>query len=89
MCWWSANLLSFIVDNFEKEQLISEKIEVPATRYAHHYFTEPSRHEKKLMAALRYIDENLYGELSLEFCRGSCVLKRELFQPVFQETPGC
>ncbi|MBJ8995234.1 PocR ligand-binding domain-containing protein [Citrobacter braakii] len=84
----SANLLSFIVDNFEKEKLISEKIVVPATRYAHHYFTEPSRHEKKLMAALRYIDENLYGELSLESVAAHVCLSANYFSRFFKKRQG-
>ena len=84
----SANLLSFIVDNFEKEQLISEKIVVPAARYAHHYFTEPSRHEKKLMAALRYIDENLYGELSLESVAAHVCLSANYFSRFFKKRQG-
>lgn len=34
----AANLLSFIVDNFEKENLLSEQISVPTTGYIRHYF---------------------------------------------------
>lgn len=84
----AANLLSFIVDNFEKEQLITEEISVPPTRYARHYFTEPSRHEKKLMAALRYIDENLYGELSLEAVAAHVCLSANYFSRFFKKRQG-
>lgn len=51
----SANLLNFIVDNFETEQQQPDEFVIPPTSYMRHYFTEPSRHEKKLLAALRIL----------------------------------
>jgi ligand-binding sensor protein len=83
----SANLLSFIVDNFEQEPQ-SEPISAPPTSYVRHYFTEPSRHEKKLLAALRYIDENLYGELSLESVAAHVCLSANYFSRFFKKRQG-
>ncbi|AWS97822.1 MULTISPECIES: PocR ligand-binding domain-containing protein [Citrobacter] len=83
----SANLLSFIVDNFEQERQ-SDQIFTPPTRYVRHYFTEPSRHEKKLLAALRYIDENLYGELSLESVAAHVCLSANYFSRFFKKRQG-
>jgi ligand-binding sensor protein len=83
----SANLLSFIIDNFEQEPQ-SEPISAPPTSYVRHYFTEPSRHEKKLLAALRYIDENLYGELSLESVAAHVCLSANYFSRFFKKRQG-
>lgn len=83
----SANLLSFIVDNFEQAPQ-SEPISAPPTSYVRHYFTEPSRHEKKLLAALRYIDENLYGELSLESVAAHVCLSANYFSRFFKKRQG-
>lgn len=83
----SANLLSFIVDNFEHAPQ-SEPISAPPTSYFRHYFTEPSRHEKKLLAALRYIDENLYGELSLESVAAHVCLSANYFSRFFKKRQG-
>ncbi|WP_213751931.1 helix-turn-helix transcriptional regulator, partial [Citrobacter freundii] len=83
----SANLLNFIIDNFETEQQ-SDEIVIPATSYMRHYFTEPSRHEKKLLAALRYIDENLYGELSLESVAAHVCLSANYFSRFFKKRQG-
>lgn len=83
----TANLLSFIVDNFEQEPQ-SDQISAPPTSYARHYFTEPSRHEKKLLAALRYIDENLYGELSLESVAAHVCLSANYFSRFFKKRQG-
>ncbi|EAW1720480.1 helix-turn-helix domain-containing protein [Salmonella enterica subsp. indica] len=83
----SANLLRFIVDNFEQE-LQSDQLSAPPTRYNRHYFTEPSRHEKKLQAALRYIDENLYGELSLESVAAHVCLSANYFSRFFKKRQG-
>ena len=84
----SANLLNFIVDNFETEQQQPDEIVIPATSYMRHYFTEPSRHEKKLLAALRYIDENLYGELSLESVAAHVCLSANYFSRFFKKRQG-
>lgn len=84
----SANLLNFIIDNFETEQQQSDEIVIPATSYMRHYFTEPSRHEKKLLAALRYIDENLYGELSLESVAAHVCLSANYFSRFFKKRQG-
>lgn len=84
----SANLLSFIVDNFETEQQQSDEFVIPPTSYTRHYFTEPSRHEKKLLAALRYIDENLYSELSLESVAAHVCLSANYFSRFFKKRQG-
>ena len=83
----SANLLSFIVDNFEQAPQ-SDQISAPPISYVRHYFTEPSRHEKKLLAALRYIDENLYGELSLESVAAHVCLSANYFSRFFKKRQG-
>ncbi|HGW6103826.1 TPA: PocR ligand-binding domain-containing protein [Citrobacter werkmanii] len=83
----SANLLSFIVDNYAEEQQ-SAQVSVSPIRYIRHYVTEPSRHEKKLLAALRYIDENLYGELSLESVAAHVCLSANYFSRFFKKRLG-
>nr|WP_256484125.1 PocR ligand-binding domain-containing protein [Citrobacter meridianamericanus] len=84
----SANLLNFIVDNFEKEQPQLEEVVIPPVGHIQNYFTEPSRHEKKLLAALRYIDENLYGELSLESVAAHVCLSANYFSRFFKKRQG-
>ncbi|HIH5779722.1 TPA: PocR ligand-binding domain-containing protein [Citrobacter werkmanii] len=83
----SANLLSFIVDNYAEEQQ-SAQVSVSPIRYIRHYVTEPSRHEKKLLAALRYIDENLYGELCLESVAAHVCLSANYFSRFFKKRLG-
>ncbi|MDW2648118.1 PocR ligand-binding domain-containing protein [Citrobacter portucalensis] len=84
----SANLLSFIVDNFETEQQQLDEFVIPPTSYTRHYFTEPSRHEKKPLAALRYINENLYSELSLESVAAHVCLSANYFSRFFKKRQG-
>lgn len=83
----SANLLSFIVDNFEQEEDM-ESVSEPQVGYVRNYSSELSRHEKKLLAALRYIDDNLYGELSLESVAAHVCLSANYFSRFFKKRQG-
>lgn len=83
----SANLLNFIVDNFEPASA-TEMVNFSEVNNPKSYSTELSRHEKKLMEALRYIDENLYGELSLESVAAHVFLSANYFSRFFKKRQG-
>ncbi|WP_213132060.1 PocR ligand-binding domain-containing protein [Citrobacter sp. FP75] len=83
----SANLLNFIVDNFEPASA-TEVVNFSEVNNSKSYSTELSRHEKKLMEALRYIDENLYGELSLESVAAHVFLSANYFSRFFKKRQG-
>ncbi|HGY3716140.1 TPA: PocR ligand-binding domain-containing protein [Citrobacter gillenii] len=83
----SANLLNYIVDNFERES-DSEMIGFYEVSNPKVYSSELSRHEKKLMKALRYIDDNLYGELSLESVAAHVCLSANYFSRFFKKRQG-
>ena len=84
----AANLLSFIVNNFEKQEKHSTVISAQPNSSPLHYFTELSRHEKKLLAALRYIDDNLYGDLSLDAVAAHVCLSANYFSRFFKKRQG-
>lgn len=84
----SANLLNFIVDNFEHKSAAAEMVNFSEVNSPKLYSTELSRHEKKLMEALRYIDENLYGELSLESVAAHVFLSANYFSRFFKKRQG-
>lgn len=81
----SANLLHFIVNNFEVQKKQSEVVFDKPTSNVRHYLTELSRHEKKLLAALRYIDDNLYSDLSLESVAAHVCLSANYFSRFFKK----
>lgn len=84
----SANLLNFIVNNYEQKDKVDEMVNNPKVSAPQIYFTELSRHEKKLMEALRYIDENLYSELSLESVAAHVCLSANYFSRFFKKRQG-
>ncbi|QLS06992.1 PocR ligand-binding domain-containing protein [Citrobacter freundii] len=84
----SANLLNFIVNNYERKNTVDEMVNTPKVSTPQIYFTELSRHEKKLMEALRYIDENLYSELSLESVAAHVCLSANYFSRFFKKRQG-
>lgn len=84
----SANLLRFIVDNFDQEEQQSEVCDEPYISRIVPYYKESSRHERKLSAALRDIDDNLYGELSLETVAEHVCLSANYFSRFFKKRQG-
>lgn len=84
----SANLLNFIVNNYERKNTVDEMVNNPKVSAPQIYFTELSRHEKKLMEALRYIDESLYSELSLESVAAHVCLSANYFSRFFKKRQG-
>ncbi|MDN8598034.1 PocR ligand-binding domain-containing protein [Citrobacter enshiensis] len=84
----SANLLNFIVNN-----ITLTESKYPSTLESHSgeapfSYSELSRHERKLAAALRYIDENLYGELTLESVAAQVCLSANYFSRFFKKQQG-
>ena len=84
----SANLLRFIVDNFEHQEQQVDASFGSQINTIRPYYTELSRHERKLSAALRYIDDNLYGELSLETVAAHVCLSANYFSRFFKKRQG-
>ncbi|MDM2927468.1 PocR ligand-binding domain-containing protein [Citrobacter sp. Cm046] len=84
----SANLLRFIVDNFEHQEQQVDASFGSKINTIRPYYTELSRHERKLSAALRYIDDNLYGELSLETVAAHVCLSANYFSRFFKKRQG-
>lgn len=84
----AANLLSIIINNISpQESSIVDKTEAQLSEIR---FTaqELSRHEKKLVAALRYIDEHLYDELTLESVAAHVCLSSNYFSRFFKKRQG-
>lgn len=84
----AANLLSFIINNLNQVQsktLDTADVQLSDLRLS---AMELSRHEKKLVAALRYIDEHLYEELTLESVAAHVCLSANYFSRFFKKRQG-
>ncbi|WP_258328605.1 PocR ligand-binding domain-containing protein [Citrobacter farmeri] len=84
----AANLLSFIINNITPVQSTTQSnadVQLSDLRLS---AMELSRHEKKLVAALRYIDEHLYEELTLESVAAHVCLSANYFSRFFKKRQG-
>ncbi|EBP3304466.1 helix-turn-helix domain-containing protein [Salmonella enterica subsp. enterica] len=84
----AANLLSFIIRNINPAENATQeeaRLQLSELRFS---CTELSRHEKKLAAALRYIDEHLYEELTLESVAAHVCLSANYFSRFFKRWQG-
>ena len=84
----AIRLLHFIVNNISAA---AEKNERESGKWRHEadfYYAKKPAHEKKLMAALRYIDDHLYDELSLESVAAHVCLSANYFSRFFKKRQG-
>lgn len=84
----AANLLSFIIKT-SQPVMPQDSHSVSEPRRAQAPITwELSRNEKKLASALRYIDEHLYDELTLESVAAHVCLSANYFSRFFKKRQG-
>ncbi|SUX61210.1 pdu/cob regulatory protein pocR [Citrobacter amalonaticus] len=87
--WWQRQtLLSFIINNLspvQRKTVDTADVQLSDLRLS---AMELSRHEKKLVAALRYIDEHLYEELTLESVAAHVCLSANYFSRFFKKRQG-
>ncbi|POT58129.1 transcriptional regulator [Citrobacter amalonaticus] len=84
----AANLLSFIINNLNPAENVTREEAKPQLSELRFSYAELSRHEKKLAAALRYIDEHLYDELTLESVAAHVCLSANYFSRFFKKRQG-
>lgn len=88
----AIRLLHFIISNISETETETEteKIErsEQSRRKGNFYYVQKSPHEIKLASALRYIDEHLYDELSLESVAAHVCLSANYFSRFFKKRQG-
>lgn len=84
----AIRLLHFIVNNMSAIAENREVDDKPLRHKREFYYSQKSSHEIKLLSALRYIDENLYGELSLEAVAAHVCLSANYFSRFFKKRQG-
>ncbi|HCL4433445.1 TPA: PocR ligand-binding domain-containing protein [Salmonella enterica] len=81
----AVNLLSFVINSLSSNSDADAQENLIAVTEADHSL---SRHEKKRVAALRYIEDNLYSELTLESVAAYVCLSPNYFSRFFKKRQG-
>lgn len=84
----AIRLLHFIVSHYSAMEEAEEEGARLARQKSAFYYAQKSPHEIKLAAALRYIDEHLYDELSLESVAAHVCLSANYFSRFFKKRQG-
>ena len=84
----AIRLLNFIINNISAVAEEKEEGSKTSLEKRGFYYSQKSPHEIKLISALRYIDENLYGELSLESVASHVCLSANYFSRFCKKRQG-
>ncbi|WEJ90049.1 MAG: AraC family transcriptional regulator [Klebsiella huaxiensis] len=84
----AERLLHFIVNNVTPVEGIKAIANKQSRRNSDFYYAQRAPHEIKMASALRYIDEHLYDELSLESVAAHVCLSANYFSRFFKKQQG-